>query len=198
VSRGLAWSGGAALALVSVGLAAKVAAPLYRAEGLRAEARLAIDRYARTPEGDLKALVQAARSSLLRAVRIDPDNAQAWADLAYATSLAVEPQQRAAAGHAAELAADRALALCPNKAEYWVRKGVALDLQLGRPEAEACYRKATELAPRSALWWYYYAFYLQAFPERIREAQEALATCLALDPHYPPAERLRQRISTLR
>ena len=198
VSRRVAWWSGAALTVVAVGLTANVAVPLYRAEGLRAEARQTIDRYARKPEGDLKTLARVARSSLLRAVRIDPQNAQAWADLAYATSLAVEPSERVAAGRAAELAADRALSLCPIKAEYWVRKGIALDLQLGRPEAEDCYRKATELAPRSALWWYHYAFHLHAFTARSNEAQQALATCLALDPHYPPAERLRRRISTTR
>jgi len=196
VPRGVAWVGGGVLALSAIGLATKVARPLYRAEGWRAEARRSIDRYAVRPEGDLRALARTARSALIRAVRANPGNAQAWADLAYASTLAVGTQDRAAAGYSAEMAADPALALCPTKAEYWVRKGAALDLQLGRPEAEACFVRATELSPNSARWWYYYAEHLRAFPQRQVDALRALETCLALDPYYPPAERLRQRIFT--
>jgi O-antigen ligase len=194
VPRAIAWAAGTAIALLALFLAVRVAWPAYRAEGLRWEARRAIDRYATCPSGDLRPLARASQSALIRAVRIDPSNAQAWADLAYATTLAVAPENRVAAGHAAELAADRALALCPSVAEFWVRKGAALDLQRGRPEAEDCFKQATMLAPNSGRWWYHYAYHLQAFPERRAEAEKALATCLTLDPYYPPAERLRQRI----
>jgi len=197
VPRWGAWMGGSMLALVTLGLMVRVALPLYRGEGLREEARRRIDRHAVQPEEDLPVLAATARSALIHAVRIDPNNAQAWADLAYATCLAVTSERRVPAGHAAELAADRALALCPVVAEYWVRKGAALDLQLGRSaEAEACFKRATDLAPNSARWWYHYAYHLQAFPPRRAEARRALETCLTLDPYYPPAERLRQQFLT--
>ena len=78
-----------------------------------------------------------------------------------------------------------ALKQCAINAEFWVRKGVALDVQRGRPEAEDCFRRAVELAPKSAPTWYAYAYHLQAFPNRRDEVRKALDTCLALDPYYP-------------
>jgi Flp pilus assembly protein TadD len=128
-------------------------------------------------------------------VRIDPTNGQAWSDLAYVTVM----NSRSAGdlvmlGHFAELAANEAIKQCAINAEFWVRKGVALDVQRGRPEAEECFRHATELAPQSAPTWYAYACHLQAFPNRQDDARKALATCLALDPYYPPADILRRKL----
>jgi tetratricopeptide (TPR) repeat protein len=79
-------------------------------------------------------------------------------------------------------------------AEFWVRRGTALDIQRARPEAEACFRRACELAPKSAPTWYAYALHLQAFPNRWDEARKALDTCLALDPYFPPADILRRQL----
>jgi hypothetical protein len=196
IPRGVAAFGGASVALGAFVLAIAVAPPLYQGERLRAAARSEIDRHARLREGDPGVLGRRTRTMLLQAVRMDPTNGQAWADLAYATAIGADTANRVSMGHAAELAADRALVLCPDVAEYWVRKGVALDLQLGRRDAESCFQRATALAPNSAVWWYYYARHLHAFPERSADAQRALATCLTLDPYYPPAERLRQRFPT--
>jgi O-antigen ligase len=189
------WTGGALLAVIAGGLVWRVALPLYRAEALRFEARGAIDRYARTKQGNLGAIASAARSTLSQAVRIDPTNGQAWSDLAYVTVM----NSRGAAdlvmlGYFAELAANEAIKQCAINAEFWVRKGVALDVQRGRPEAEECFRHATELAPQSAPTWYAYASHLQAFPNRQDDARKALYTCLALDPYYPPADILRRKL----
>lgn len=193
-----AWLAGAALAVISLLLAWRVAAPLYQAEALRYEARRAIDRYALGGPGNLAEIVRAAKSAFTRAVRIHPDNGQAWADLAYANAQSWRTGQGdlVALGRFAELAADEALKRCPVDAEFWVRKAVALDLQRGRPETESCYRRALELAPHSPGWWYLYSYHLQAFPGRKAEAIRALETCLALDPSYPPANTLRQQLAT--
>ena len=200
VSRVPAWTAGIVLTAVALGLAGKIAWPLYRAEGRRFEARRTIDLYAARKTGDRQAVAAAAQAELTQAVRIDPANGQAWADLAYAIILrsSAPGGNRAWAGHAAELAADQALQRCSINAEFWARKGVALDLQGGRAEAEGCFRRATELAPRKAAWWYAYAHHLAAFPERNGDARQALATCLDLDPHYPRAEALRQQLLTQR
>ena len=187
------------LVTVSLALAWRVAAPLYRAEALRFDSRRAIDRYARTGQGNLSDIISAAKANFVRAVRIDPGNGQAWADLSYATVQSGRSGgggDLVSMGHSAELAADEALKLCPVNAEFWVRKGVALDAQRGRPEAENCFRRALELAPRSPVWWYHYAYHLQAFPGRKQEALRAVETCLALDRYYAEGEALRQKLVT--
>jgi O-antigen ligase len=185
-------------ALAAGGLAAAAAAvpPVYRAEALRYEARRAIDRYARDGAGDRQRLVAAAREAFARAVEIDPANGQAWADLSYALALGASGSRAEliASGRQAEAAADRALALCPLFAEFWARKGVALDLQARQREADAPFARAIELAPNNAIWRYHAAYHFAAPPQRKTEALQALATCLALDPFYPGAEALRQRL----
>ena len=196
VPRIAAWLVGGALALIAIGLAGKVAWPLYRAEARRFEARRAIDRYAVRKEGDLHAIAISAQNEFMRAVRIDPTNGQAWSDFAYATTLrgGMAGENRVWTGHAAELAAERAIQICPVNAEFWVRKGGALALQGGRSDAESCFRRATEIAPHTAGWWYAYARYLQPFPERNADARQAVTTCLGLDPYSPGAESLRQQL----
>jgi O-antigen ligase len=191
---------GLILAGLSPGLGWRVAAPLYRAEGLRFAARREIDRYAATGRGELNQIIPKAKAAFTRAVRIDPANGQAWSDLAYATvqTWHVSKGDLVALGRFAELAADEALARCELNAEFWVRKGVALDVQQGRPEAEACFRRAVELAPNNAVWWLYYARHLQIFPSRQSDALRAVETCLALDRSYPGAETLRQQLLSRR
>jgi len=195
-TRWLAWSAAGALATAGLLIGWRVASPLYRAEALRYEARRSIDRYARTGAGELHAIIPAARAAFIKATRLDPDNGQAWSDLAYATvqMLNAGGTDRVTLGRIAELAADEALQRSPVIAEFWVRKAVALDIQRGRPEAESCYRRALELAPHSAAWWFYYAHHLQAFPNRRSDALQAVETCLSLDRSFAGAEALRQQL----
>ena len=200
IGRGLAWGAAGVLVVGVMLLAWKIATPLYCAEALRFEARRAIDRYASTGEGELRAVVPRAKADFVRAVRIDPRNGQAWADLAYATvqTWHASGGDLVTLGRFAELAADEALQRCPILAEFWVRKAVALDVQRGRPETESCYRRALELAPHSAGWWLYYAHHLQAFPNRKRDALVAVETCLTLDRGYPGGEALREQLLSRR
>lgn len=195
-----AWACSVALIVAVGALAWCMAAPLYRAEAIREEARRKIERYAITGEGNLTEIAPAAKSALTRAVRIDPSNGQAWADLSYATaqSWRAGKGDLVSLGRFAELAAEEAIKRCPVDAEFWVRKAVALDIQRGRAETESCYRRALELAPNSASWWYHYAYHLQAFPARRAEAMAAVETCLSLDPSHGPANILRQQLTTTR
>lgn len=190
--------GGGVILVVVLGLAWRVAAPLYRAEALRFDARRTIDRYAKTGQGNLNDIIVAAKADFRRAVRLDPANGQAWSDLSYATvqSWRAGGGDLVTLGRYAELASDEALQLCPLIAEFWVRKGVALDAQRGRPEAESCFRRAVELAPHSPRWWYHYAYHLQAFPSRKQEAIRAVETCLALDRYYADGDALHQQLVT--
>ena len=72
-----------------------------------------------------------ARADLTRAVEISPGNAQAWADLSYVSALwsHVDPARAVELGREAEQTADRALAKSQIVPEFWLRHGVALDLQ---------------------------------------------------------------------
>ncbi len=195
-----AWVVASVLVLVVAWFTGWVATPLYRAEAIREAARRQIERHALTGKGDIGEIATAARSALRRAVRLDPGNGQAWADLSYATvqSWPAGKTDLVSLGRFAELAADEALQRCAVDAEFWVRRAVALDIQRGRSETEACYRRALELAPHSASWWYHYAYHLQAFPQRRAEAWVALETCLALDPSHGPANILRQQLNARR
>jgi O-antigen ligase len=191
---------GVVAALGALALAGAVAAPLYRAEALREEWRRRIDKLA-AGQGTLDAVVPSAQIDFQRAVQLDPANAQAWADLSYAIALswhvAGKPDP-AAIGRRAEAAANRALALCPVIAEYWVRQAVALDLQRRTAEAEQAFRRALALGPNQPEWHYYWAFHLSAFPKRKAEAEAAVATCLSLDPANSEAVALRERLKLSR
>ncbi len=187
---GIAVAGGALL------LAGRMAAPLYRAEALRYDSRRAIDRFATTGQGSLSDIIPVARANLTHAVQVDPTNGQAWADLSYAVVQGwnLGGGDLGTIGRQAEPPATQALALCPINAEFWVRKGVALDLQSRQKEGEACFRRALELAPETPASWYYFAYHLQAFPTRKSEAMHAVDTCLALDPSFSAGVALRQQL----
>ena len=188
---------GLGLALTSLASAGFVAAPLYRAEALRYASRRAIDKNARTGKGDLKQIIPAALADFKKAVSIDPANGQAWSDLSYATTLSwhLGKGDLVGIGRRAELAAERALELCRVNAEFWVRKGVALDMQARHREGETCFEHAVSLAPSSAVWWYHYAYHLSVFPERKAEALRAVESCLSLDPSNSAGVALRQQLT---
>lgn len=193
-----AWSRGFGLGLIAVALAAGVgrADPLYRAEALRHEARRQIDRVAEG-RGTLGDVLPRALLELQEAVRIDPANGQAWADLSYASTLSwhLTRSGAAAIGRRAEAAATRALALCDQRAEFHARRGVALDMQGRHAEAALDFARAVALAPNTAEWHYYRAYHLSLDPATQAGAAAAAATCLALDPSHPQAKALRDRLS---
>jgi O-antigen ligase len=191
---------GFGLAAMSLAIGAGLAAPLYQAEALRQPARRAIDKNARTGQGDLRQIIPAAGASFEQAVKIHPANGQAWADLSYATveGWDVTKGDLPALGRLAERQAERALVLCPVNAEYWVRKGVALDMQTRQAEGEQYFRRALTLAPNSSTWWYHFAYHLSVYPARKAEALRAVETCLTLDPSNSVAVALQQQITAPR
>lgn len=197
-TRRLAWVvPAAAAALVAAMLVVKWL-PLYRAEALRYEARESLDLVARQPPGAAgsESPSRHARERLSRAVTMDPANAQAWSDLADALIQGAreEPAGSAEFGRQAEAAAARALALSESVPEFWLRRGVALDLQDRWRDAWADFAQALVLAPRRADVWYYYACHLSL--RDLESAKMALATCLALDPWNPPALALQRRLAS--
>ncbi len=66
-------------------------------------------------------------------------------------------------------------------AEFWVRRGVALDMQAQPQPAEESFMRALALAPNNAEWHFYHAYHLSTLPGRTPEALAAVGTCLALD-----------------
>lgn len=188
-----------AAAVGLLALAGLKALPQYRAEAVREEARRRIDEHARTGMGSAQEVSAESLRGFRQAVVLDPENAQAWSDLAYATILSWDtagtPIQES--GRRALLAADRALKLCPVSPEFWVRRGVAQDMIPDKDGADASFRRAAALAPYNPEWLYYQAYHWASWPGHAEEARQALAACLSLDPNYPPAIHLRERIHAL-
>ncbi|HYP18216.1 MAG TPA: hypothetical protein VEQ65_13470, partial [Opitutus sp.] len=132
-----------------------------------------------------------------RAVELSPGNGAAWADFSYATTLQVrsDPTQAKSLGREAEAYANRALACSKVIPEFWVRRGVALDLRGRRVEGGGAFIEALRLAPASAAIWYYQAFHLSLDPSEPGRALAAAAFCLRLDPGNHEAQALRQRLA---
>ncbi len=72
----------------------------------------------------------------------------------------------------------------PTSAAAWARYGHVLFIHFFRPEAVACYRRATQLEPHDFRWWYYFGK-SQAKTDSAA-AREALARALELDDNYAP------------
>jgi O-antigen ligase len=172
--------------------------PKFRAESFRLAARRVIDRL-----GDAggKAVVDAGvmgpvRTNLDRAVALDPGNAQAWSDRAYADSLwaFVAPSEARSLGVAAERDAERAIGLSPVVAEFWIRRGTGLDMQGKWVEGGDCFARALVMAPNRPETWYYQAFHLSLAPNETGPAIVATDYCLRLDPGFLLAQVLRERL----
>jgi hypothetical protein len=175
------------------------AMPKFRADKIRFAAREGIDRMAKegadaATRGDM---LTVARAQLRRAVAMDPANAQSWSDLAYADTLwsLVDPSQTHALGVQAEAEAGRAIVLSPVVAEFWVRKGAALDMQQRWFEGGDCSVQSLQLAPNRADIWYYHAFHLSLKDTEKGPALAAANLSLRLDPDFLLAQSLRQRLA---
>jgi O-antigen ligase len=168
-------------------------ARLSKAEALRYAARESVDREIRSPAADRPVLLAQAERDLRRAVELWTGHAGAWSDLARVIEFQayLMPERREQLAPAAEIAARRALALSADVSEFWIRLGVALDLQGRAAEAKVAHERSLALAPRSSAGWYYYAHHLSRDTEGRDAALRAIATCLSLDPGNGAAEALR-------
>lgn len=179
---------------LAIGLTSLWLVPVYTAESLRFWARERINDLPKpsVPE-DLHRESAVAEAFLDRATKLNPENDRAWSDLSYAISLQgyKNPEGSRALGERAEIAARRALAGSEMVAEYWIRLGVALDLQGRWGEAGLAFGRAVNLAPRQPVVWYYQGFHLSLKPMMHEMAKAALATCLRLDPWYDEAKLLK-------
>ncbi|MEY3775110.1 MAG: hypothetical protein RLZZ129_1890 [Verrucomicrobiota bacterium] len=170
----------------------------YRAEALRYPARLAIDRLVDADTVAYREVLMPALASLERATKVDPRNAQAWSDLAYATGLwaHVEPEHTRQLGIEAEAYARRSLSLSRAGAEPWIRLGIALNMQGRWSEAGEAFSEALGQAPASARVWFHQAYHLSLNPITRAVARSAVALSLRLDPDYRPAQVLRQQLAS--
>jgi O-antigen ligase len=169
----------------------------YRAESFRYRARQSIDAYNAKRAGNLAELLGRAEADLQRAVALNPRNAKAWSDLAFALEMAVfiRPGDVRALAAAEEQAARRALAISTVVPEFWIRLGVALDLQSKSAEAGEAFERSVQLAPKQSHGWYYYAAHLARDTNKRTEALRAVATCLSLDPGNSTAEALKDKLT---
>ncbi|MBK8859265.1 MAG: O-antigen ligase family protein [Opitutaceae bacterium] len=187
---------GLAVMAVAAGLVIWVV-PHYRAEALRYSARQAMDKLVDREIREHRDTLESVRTAMTRAVAIDPTNAQAWSDLAYATSLRahLESGFTRKLGVEAEQQADRALRLAKIVPEFWLRRAVALDMQDRWLEAGDSCIQAMNLAPSHALVWYYYSYHLSLNPAAVPQARAAVEISLRLDPSIGPAQLLRQQLA---
>jgi O-antigen ligase len=181
-------------------LAGGWAVPKYRAEETRRAAREQIDKMAiaGTDVRSKPDVLADVRARIAAAVATDPLNAQAWSDKAYADSLwaLAEPAQTRELGVDVVREADRAIALCPVIAEFWIRKGTGLDMQGRWPEGGDCLVQALQIAPVRADVWYYQAYHLSLVPREAGPALAAANLSLRLDPGFLLAQVLRQRLGS--
>ncbi len=173
--------------------------PAYRSESLRYSSRQALDKlWQHEPADEIyRSTLVSAKVALLKAVKINVKNAQAWADLSMATALwgHVEPHRAVSLGQEAEQYADRALAISDKVPEFWIRKSVGNDMQGNWLSAGGDMIHAMILAPASATTWFYQGFHLSLNPSSVAQARAALDYCLRLDPGYLTAQRLRQQLA---
>ena len=185
--------------LVVVLFALGIVLPIYRAEAARYAGRQSIDRLAQNLNPALNEYRETLGTAALAfsdATRMAPSNAQAWADRAYVTELwsHVAPARMNELGKEAETYAREALDRSLDVPEFWIRRGVSLDMQGRSAEAGETFRKAVELGRFSAVNWYYLAYHqsLSSIPKE--EVIISIENCLRLDPTHRAALALAQRI----
>ena len=196
-SGSVAGRAGWLLAAVVIALAMFPALRLCRAEDLRYRARQAIDA-AMNRGGELSdSLLLQAERQLQRTTSLAPSHGEAWSDLAYVLQLRAlaDPSLIPSVAKPAVQAAERATAIARIVPEFWIRLGVALDMDGRREEAEKAFDTALRLSPRGSHAWYYYAFHLSLDTDRREAALRAIATCLSLDPGNGAAEALRVKLN---
>ncbi|PTY07366.1 hypothetical protein DB347_08680 [Opitutaceae bacterium EW11] len=178
-----------------------VALPAYRSEAARYAARESIDRLALLERPSLnyqQTVLSEAQRGLIESCVLHPGNAQAWSDRAYVSALwsRLAPARAVEMGKEAETAAREALSASTVVPEFWIRLGVALDLQGRWAEAGPAFGRAIETAPSNVIAWYYDAYHLSLLPAARPLALSAAETALLLDPGYSPAIRLHKDLST--
>jgi hypothetical protein len=195
LSLAFAWCAAAAVMVFAV----FVAAPKYEAEKFRWAAREAIDKMAASgvDMSGQRAALTIVSAGLDRAVALDPGDAQAWSDRAYADSLwaLVEPARTVELGVSAVRNGDRAIAICPVFAEFWVRQGTGLDMQHKWIKGGDSFIRALQIAPARADVWYYEAYHLSLSRTEIGPAMADAEVSLRLDPGFLFAQALRQRLA---
>ncbi len=193
--------GGVCASVVVVVGTLAIALPAFQGEASRQAGRQRIDLLAMMPNPTLnqqKEALTEARALLGEAIAFDESNAQSWADSAYVAALwsHLAPTSRNDLGREAERAARAALARSQVVPEFWVRLGVALDLQGRWNDGSEAFLKALTLAPTNALIWYHQAYHLSLNPRVNKLALVAVETCLRLDPNHAAARSLHQRLSS--
>lgn len=189
------------VAALTVGLVTLgVALPTYRSEALRYSARQDIDHLALLPDPSIqrqKEIYGLASQAFAEAAVLQPANAQAWADRAYVAELwsRLAPARANELGQEAEEAARNALKCSEIVPEFWIRLGVALDLQGRWGEGGQAFLRAIQLAPANATAWYYQAYHLSLTPATHALAMAAVNRSLSLDPSFGPAISLHQGLS---
>jgi O-antigen ligase len=178
-----------------------LALPVYRSEASRYPARQAIDHLALLAEPTInqqKAVYSESAALLSEAIVFDEENAQAWADRSYVSSLwsHLATTRMNELGREAESAARQALKRSTVVPEFWIRLGVSLDMQGKWSEAGSAFVRALNLAPASPNAWYYQAYHLSLIPAARHLAKAANETCLRLDPNHRSGLALRRRLSS--
>jgi len=177
--------------------------PIYRAEAERYAGRQAIDRLAMNlnpSANEHRETLTSAALAFADAIALDSGNAQAWADQAYVTELwaHLNPARMNELGKEAEASAKEALDRSVDVPEFWIRRGVALDMQGRWVDAGGAFVKALELAPANSTVWYYQAYHLSLNEMAKPLALSTIESCLRLDPTNRSAIALKRRLTSNR
>lgn len=197
VARRGRWGWG--VAAVGASTVMFTAAWRQQAEAWYHEAREKIDQASRAAGGpgrDVLPILRQAEAGMQRAIARWPTHADAWSGLASALQFQayLEPSRSGELAGPAAAAARQALVISEVMPDFWLRLGVALDMQGRSGDARVAFERALRLAPRSAGGWYYYADHLSRDTKAREAALRAIATCLSLDPGNAPAEALRAKL----
>jgi tetratricopeptide (TPR) repeat protein len=144
-------------------------------------------------------LLTNTQNQLERALALCPSHAQTWSDLSYVLSQwsRERPKESAEFGRRAEAAALRALALSTKAPEFWMRLGIAQDMQRRWTEADKSFSRAATLAPSSLNLHFYLAFHYSLNAATLDKAREQVDICLRLDPSLAPAQALKLQLARI-
>jgi len=166
--------------------------PRLRAEAFRQPAREAFNRL--SSQGiENAAGLSACEEPLRQALGLWPGHAQAHADLS-AVLASRWTRASPALARQAEEQARAALALSTTPWEFWVRLGVALDLQGRWAEAGPCFAEALARAPNRTETRCFLAWHFSLSPTTFENAIGMAEACLRLDPFHPQAQALRKHL----
>ncbi len=195
---------GTAYFCVALGLACGfywISAPRIQAQALELHARQRLDQIVeqRVHLSGNPALLDEVIELYTSALRLDPNNADAWIGLSAANGHLFfrKPGNYEQIAMRSSEYARQAIELSEHYWMAWAQLGIAEALRGNYTEAESALIRALDLAPNSSNAHYYWAAYMSHFNDRRAEAIAAVQRALEINPDHVAARRLQQKLRIL-